>query len=46
MQSIAERSRIAAAVAVRIFDGEKAGDIKTSPINLASPKFDWRQMQR
>ncbi len=46
MQSIAERSRIAAAVAVRIFDAEKAGDIKTSPINLASPKFDWRQMQR
>ena len=47
MQSIAERSRIAAAVAVRIiFDGEKAGDIKTSPINLASPKFDWRQLQR
>jgi signal transduction histidine kinase len=46
MQSIAERSRIAAAVAVRIFNGEKAGDIKTTPINLASPKFDWRQMQR
>ena len=46
MQSIAERSRIAAAVAVRIFNGEKAGDIKTAPINLASPKFDWRQMQR
>jgi signal transduction histidine kinase len=46
MQSIAERSSIAAAVAVRILDGEKAGDIKTTPINLASPKFDWRQMQR
>ena len=46
MQSIAERSRIAATVAVRILDGEKAGDIKTPPINFASPKFDWRQMQR
>ena len=46
MQSIAERSRIAAMVAVRIFDGEKADDIKIPPINLASPKFDWRQMQR
>ncbi len=46
MQSLAERSRIAATVAVRILDGEKAGDIKNLPINFASPKFDWRQMQR
>ena len=47
MQSIAERSRIAAAVAVRIiFDGEKAGDIKTPPIELSAPKFDWRQLTR
>ena len=29
-----------------ILDGEKAGDIKNLPINFASPKFDWRQMQR
>ena len=25
---------------------KEAGDIKTSPIPFASPKFDWRQMQR
>ena len=37
---------MAAAVAVRILDGEKAGDIKTPPTRLASPKYDWRQMQR
>ena len=35
-----------AAVALRILDGEKAGDIKTPPTKFASPKFDWRQMQR
>ena len=34
------------AVALRILAGEKAGDIKTPPIKYASPKFDWRQMQR
>jgi signal transduction histidine kinase len=31
---------------MRILDGEKAGNIKTPPIKYASPKFDWRQMQR
>ena len=35
-----------AAVAIRILGGEKAGDIKTSPIGFATPKFDWREMQR
>ena len=46
MFSMLEGSRIAATVATRILDGEKAGDIKTPPIKYASPKFDWRQMQR
>jgi signal transduction histidine kinase len=46
MQSVAEGSAAAAAVAVRILDGEKAGDIKTPPTKFAPPKFDWRQMQR
>jgi len=41
-----EGGRITAAVAMRILDGEKAGNIKTPPIKYASPKFDWRQMQR
>jgi ABC-type uncharacterized transport system substrate-binding protein len=46
MFSMLEGSRIAAAVATRILDGEKAGDIKTPPMKYASPKYDWRQMQR
>ncbi len=46
MNSVVEGSRLAAAVAVRILGGEKAGDIKTTPIGFATPKFDWRQMQR
>ena len=46
MASVDDLSKKAAAVALRILDGEKAGDIKTPPTGLASPKFDWRPMQR
>ena len=46
MQSMAEVAKTTAAVAARILDGEKAGDIKTPPLQLASPKYDWREMQR
>ena len=46
MFSPLEGGRIAAAVAMRILEGEKAGNIKTPAIKYASPKFDWRQMQR
>lgn len=46
MHSVLDSSRITAAVAVRILNGEKAGDIKTPPIGFAAPIFDWRQMQR
>ena len=46
MHSVEEGSALAAAVAVRILNGEKAGDIKTPPNRYALPKFDWRQMQR
>jgi signal transduction histidine kinase len=46
MHSVEEGSAVAAAVAVRILNGEKAGDIKTPPTRYALPKFDWRQMQR
>jgi signal transduction histidine kinase len=35
-----------AEVAFRILGGEKAGDIKIPPIGFATPKFDWREMQR
>ncbi|WP_338105499.1 sensor histidine kinase [Microvirga tunisiensis] len=46
MHSIEELSTVAATVAVRILNGEKAGDIKTSPTRYEAPRFDWRQMQR
>ena len=46
MHSVHKLSQITAAVAIRILNGEKAGDIKTPPTGLAAPIFDWRQMQR
>ncbi len=46
MHSVLESSRITAAVAIRILNGEKAGDIKTAPTGFAAPVFNWRQMQR
>jgi signal transduction histidine kinase len=46
MQSVKEGSELAAAVALRVLEGEKAGDIKTPPTENALPKYDWRQMQR
>src|SRR4051794_41957350 len=42
LHSVEEGSAAAAAVAVRILNGEKAGDIKTPPTRYASPKYDWR----
>jgi signal transduction histidine kinase len=46
MHSVLEGSRLAAAVAVRILGGEKAGEIKASPTGFAAPMFNWREMQR
>jgi signal transduction histidine kinase len=43
---VADTSRQTAAVAVRILGGEKAGDIKTPPVQFGRPMFDWREMQR
>jgi len=43
---VADTSRQTAAVAVRILGGEKASDIKTSPVQFAKPRYDWREMQR
>ena len=45
MHSVLEGSRYPT-VAMRILNGEKAGDIKTPPTGFAAPLFDWRQMQR
>ena len=46
MQSAQEGSAAAAAAAIRILDGEKAGDVKTAPTHFTPPRFDWRQMNR
>jgi signal transduction histidine kinase len=46
MQSSQRGSELAASVALRILDGERAGNIKTPPTENAPPKYDWRQMQR
>ena len=46
MHSLEEGSAVAAAAAIRILNGEKAGDIKTPPTRFKPPRFDWRQMQR
>jgi signal transduction histidine kinase/ABC-type uncharacterized transport system substrate-binding protein len=46
MLSVQDSSRQAAAVAIRILGGEKAGDIKVPPVQFTTPKFDWRQMER
>jgi signal transduction histidine kinase len=43
---VADSSREAANVAMRILGGEKAGDIKTPVVQFAKPMFDWRQLQR
>jgi signal transduction histidine kinase len=46
MFSALDLSRKATAVAMRILDGEKAGDIKTAVNNFVAPKYDWRELQR
>jgi signal transduction histidine kinase len=44
--AVLDTSRAAAAAAVRILAGEKPGGIRIAPIEFATPKFDWREMQR
>ena len=46
MHSVLELSQRTAEVAIRILGGEKPGDIKTPPLGFATPKYDWREMQR
>jgi hypothetical protein len=46
MHSIAATSSKTVEVAIRILGGEKAGNIKIAPIGFASPKYDWRELQR
>ena len=42
----ADTGRQTAAVAIRILNGEKPGEIRTPVVQFASPVFDWREMQR
>jgi len=46
MLSIAETSKTTVNAAMRILSGEKPGNIKIEPIGFATPKYDWREMQR
>jgi signal transduction histidine kinase len=46
MHSVQHGMAIAAAAAIRILNGEKAGDVKVAPTKFEAPAFDWRQMQR
>ena len=46
MHSVEEGSVVAAAVAVRILNGEKPGEIKTPPPRYAAPRYDWQQLHR
>jgi signal transduction histidine kinase len=46
MHSVREGMAAAAAAAIRILNGEKAGDVKVPPTRFELPRFDWRQMQR
>jgi signal transduction histidine kinase len=44
--AVAETSREAAAVGIRILGGEKPAAIRTPPVQFAAPIYDWREMQR
>ncbi len=43
---VLDTSRETAAAAVRILGGENAGDVRITSIEFATPRFDWREMQR
>jgi signal transduction histidine kinase len=43
---VLDSSRQTAAVGIRMMGGEKAGDIKSTPVTFSTPIFDWREMQR
>ena len=46
MHSIAETSRRTVNATLRILGGEKPDSIKFEPIELAPPKYDWRELRR
>jgi signal transduction histidine kinase len=46
MISLSDLAKAAAAVSVRILQGERPGDIKVPPIEAGPPAFDWRELRR
>ncbi|WP_448029938.1 sensor histidine kinase [Bradyrhizobium liaoningense] len=46
MHSIGETSKKTVDAVVRILTGEKPSTVKFAPLQLGSPKYDWREMQR
>jgi signal transduction histidine kinase len=46
MISLSDLAKTAAAVSLRILEGERPGDIKVPPITAGPPSFDWRELQR
>jgi signal transduction histidine kinase len=44
--AVRDTSRTTAAVVVRILKGEKAGDIRLSPLQFTTRRYDWRELQR
>jgi signal transduction histidine kinase len=44
--SIRSLSQRTAEVAARILQGESPGEIKTPPLKLGNPEFDWRELRR
>jgi signal transduction histidine kinase len=44
--STQEIGRQAAGVAIRILNGETPASIKTAPLELQAPVYDWRELQR
>jgi signal transduction histidine kinase len=44
--NVADLSRQAASVAIRVMDGEPPGSIKVPPIGPGTPTYDWRELQR
>jgi signal transduction histidine kinase len=41
-----EQGRKTVSVAARLLSGEPASDIRTSPISVGRPEFDWRELRR
>ncbi|HEX7791127.1 MAG TPA: ATP-binding protein [Afipia sp.] len=46
MHSTAETSKRTVNATIRVLGGEKPDNIKFKPIELAPPKYDWRELQR